>query len=288
MPEADALLAWGAPITAEMIAVARPRLACAIARAATAIQPVDLAAASARLIVVSNTPGANAESVAEQTFALLLALTRNILDNDRQVSLEEWNRTALPPRLRWEPRWASSASAGSAGRWRGARSPLACASLPPSAPAVPRVKVLAQARSSGVRLDDLLAESDVVSLHLRLTPDTQGLFDRRAFSRMRPGALFLNTARGALVVERDLIASLASGHLGGAGLDVQESELTRAPDNPLLACPNIVFSPHVGAVDTEALDCMAEQAAQCVVALYQGHWPEGFVINEELRPCWRW
>jgi phosphoglycerate dehydrogenase-like enzyme len=136
-------------------------------------------------------------------------------------------------------------------------------------------------------LEDLLAESDVVSIHLPLTAETRGLFDRRAFARMRRGALLINTARGGLVVEEDLIESLTSGHLGGAGLDVLASEPS-GPDNPLLRLPNVVLSPHIAGVDTAALDGMAEQAACCVIELYRGGWPEGFVLNEELRPGWRW
>jgi phosphoglycerate dehydrogenase-like enzyme len=136
-------------------------------------------------------------------------------------------------------------------------------------------------------LEDLLGESDAVSLHLPLTAATRGLFDRRAFARMRPGAIFINTARGGLVVEADLIESLASGHLGGAGLDVLDAEPPR-PDNPLLAMPNVVLSPHIAGIDAMALDDMAEQAARCVIALYRGGWPEGCVLNEELRPGWRW
>jgi phosphoglycerate dehydrogenase-like enzyme len=136
-------------------------------------------------------------------------------------------------------------------------------------------------------LDDLLAESDAVSLHLPLTAATRGLFDHRAFARMRPGALFINAARGGLVVEADLMKSLVSGHLGGAGLDVLGSE-PPAPDNPLLAMPNVVLSPHVAGIDSTALEDMAEQAARCVVELYRGGWPERCVLNEDLRPEWRW
>jgi phosphoglycerate dehydrogenase-like enzyme len=136
-------------------------------------------------------------------------------------------------------------------------------------------------------LEDLLGESDAVSLHLPLTPATRGLFDRHAFAQMRPGAVFINTARGGLVIEADLIESLASGRLGGAGLDVLYAEPPR-PDNPLLAMPNVVLSPHVAGIDATALDDMAEQAVRCVIALYQGGWPEGCVLNEKLRPEWRW
>jgi phosphoglycerate dehydrogenase-like enzyme len=120
-----------------------------------------------------------------------------------------------------------------------------------------------------------------------LTSQSRGLFDHRVFTRMRQGALFINTARGGLVVEDDLIESLKSGHLGGAGLDVLSSEPSR-PDNPLLSMPNVVFSPHVAGVDAAALDDMAEQAARCVIGLYRGDWPEGCVLNEELRSSWRW
>jgi phosphoglycerate dehydrogenase-like enzyme len=277
LPESDALLAWGGPVTAEMIARA-PRLR-AIARAGAGHDAVDLAAATARRIAVSTTPGANAESVAEQVFALLLALSRDVLGNDRSVRAGGWDRKAVRP-LRGTT--IGLVGLGRCGR-AVARRALAFG-----------MRVLAFSRDVGTDpdvaprpLDDLLAESDVISLHLPLTPETRGLFDRRAFARMRPGSLFINTARGGLVVEEDLIESLASGHLGGAGLDVLGAEPPR-PDNPLLSMPNVVLSPHIAGSDTTSLDDMAEQAARCVIELSRGGWPEGSILNEELRPGWRW
>jgi phosphoglycerate dehydrogenase-like enzyme len=88
-----------------------------------------------------------------------------------------------------------------------------------------------------------LAKADAVSLHLRLTPETEGLFDAAMFSAMKPGALFINTARGGHVVERDLMAALESGHLGGAYLDVFEAE-PLPTDSPLWSAPNLLISPH--------------------------------------------
>ena len=136
-------------------------------------------------------------------------------------------------------------------------------------------------------LAELLAASDVVSLNLPLNRDTHGMFNRRIFEMMRPGAILLNTARGGLVNESDLYDALTSGRLSGAGLDVLRAEPPDR-DNPLLTLPNIVFSPHIGGVDTSALDDMAEQAAQVMIELYHGRWPEGCVVNDEIRTHWRW
>jgi D-3-phosphoglycerate dehydrogenase len=281
MPEADALLAGGDPVTARMIEVA-PRLR-AIARAGVGYESVDLATATARRIPVAITPGANHASVAEQVFALLLALTRNVLPLDRSIRAGGWDRRAVRP-LR-------GTTMGIVGLGRIGRA------VATRAVAFGMQVVACEGQGDpefegryGIRrlaLEDLLAESDVVSVHLPQSVSTRGLFDRRAFARMRPGSLFINTARGGLVVEADLAESLASAHLAGAGLDVMESE-PPDPGNPLLAMPNVVLSPHIGGVDTTALDDMAEQAARCVIDLFRGRWPEGCVVNDELRQGWRW
>jgi phosphoglycerate dehydrogenase-like enzyme len=89
------------------------------------------------------------------------------------------------------------------------------------------------------------------------------------------------------VVESDLAESLASGHLAGAGLDVLNSEPPE-PGNPLLTLPNVVFSPHMGGIDVKSMADMATLAAQCIVSLYQGKWPSGCVVNDELEAGWRW
>lgn len=282
LPESDALLAWGGPVTAEMIARA-PRLRV-IARVGAGYDAVDLAAATARRIAVAVTPGANAESVAEQVFALVLALTRNVLGNDRSIRAGGWDRSKAVRPLR-------GTTLGVVGLGRSGRA-VARRALAFGMRVVAAGRHTEDAPDPGPgiawrALEDLLAESDVVSVHLPLTAATRGLFDRRAFARMRPGALFINTARGGLVIEADLIEGLTTGHLAGAGLDVQASEPPE-PGNPLLTLPNVVLSPHIAGVDTAALDDMAEQATRCVIDLHRGRWPEGCVLNEGLRPSWRW
>ena len=120
-----------------------------------------------------------------------------------------------------------------------------------------------------VEFDRLLAEADVVSLHLRLSPQSQGLIGPREFGLMKPGALFVNVSRGGLVDEEALVEALRSGHLAGAGLDVFDPE-PPLPDNPLLACPNVVLSPHVADMTPEGADLLNEGAVENVIAFLQG------------------
>jgi len=146
------------------------------------------------------------------------------------------------------------------------------------------------AREQGVELVDfetLLAHSDYVSLHCPHNAETNRLMDARRFAQMKPGSVLINTARGGLVVEADLLAALRSGHLAGAGLDVFEVEpATR--DNPLFALPQVVLSPHLGGGDRLTQDNMGIEAAQCIAQLYRNQWPVGAVVNDELRTGWKW
>jgi phosphoglycerate dehydrogenase-like enzyme len=139
-----------------------------------------------------------------------------------------------------------------------------------------------------VELDQLLAESDIISVHAPLTDETRGLFNAKAFNRMKPGSIFLNTARGGLVVEVDLYQALASGHLRAAGLDVFEQEPPSA-DNPLFQLDNVVVSPHIAGADETSLVAMGVEAAECIASLYRGIWPEGAVVNDSLKKsfCWQ-
>jgi len=136
-------------------------------------------------------------------------------------------------------------------------------------------------------LEELLACSDAVSLHLPLTEATRGLVNREFLARMRPGSYLINTARGGLVVEADLRDALVSGHLAGAGLDVLNHEPPQ-PDNPLLGLANVVLSPHIGGTDTQSMREMAELAATTIVELYHNRWPADCVVNSELRDGWSW
>jgi phosphoglycerate dehydrogenase-like enzyme len=120
-----------------------------------------------------------------------------------------------------------------------------------------------------------------------LTPATRGLINRERLSRMKAGSFLVNTARGGLVVEEDLLAALRSGHLAGAGLDVfaQEPALR---ENPLFQIDGVLVSPHTAGIDTRSSVDMAVQAARNIVDLYRGVWPEDCVVNPSVRPGWHW
>ena len=209
---------------------------------------VDLAGATAAGIPVLHAPGRNADAVAEMTVALLFAVTRHVLPGDRDMRRGTVFAETLPyQRYRaWQVagRTAGLVGLGAVGRatrWR----------LEGLGMTVIAADPFATDATHG--LDALLEEADVVSMHAAVTPETVGLLGEKAFARMREGAIYLNTARAALHDTDALVAALASGHLGGAGLDHVDGEVLPA-GHPLTTMDNVVLTPHIGGAtyDTEA------------------------------------
>jgi phosphoglycerate dehydrogenase-like enzyme len=249
LAEAEALLHVLEPVTAEHIASA-PRLRF-IQKIGVGVNTIDLRAAEARGIAVANMPGTNTQAVAEMALQLMLAALRRSPTLDRLTRAGKgW---ACDPDLFDAMGEISGRTVGLVGFGAvaqrlapvltalGARLLYTARQPKPDAPAAWRA------------LDALLAEADIVSLHLPLTPQTARLLDDRRLALMKPGAVLVNTARGGLVDEAALVAALRSGRLRAAGLDVFADEPAKA-DNPLLALDSVVAAPHVAWLTPETLD----------------------------------
>jgi phosphoglycerate dehydrogenase-like enzyme len=245
---AEALLHVLKPVTAEVIAAA-PRLRL-IQKLGVGVNTIDLDGARARGVAVCNMPGTNSAAVAEMTLALMLAVLR------RTVTFDALTRAGAG----WRPDLAVLDQTGEiGGRTVGLVGFGASASHLAPVLAALGARVLYTARSPKAHapfefrsLQDLLAVSDIVSLHAPLTPQTEGLIGRAALARMKLGAILINTARGGLVDEPALVQALASGRLRGAGLDVFAEEPAAAA-NPLFALPQVVVSPHLAWLTPETL-----------------------------------
>jgi len=249
MAEAEALWHVLMPITGDVIA-ASPRLRF-IQKVGVGLNTIDLAAAKARGIAVCNMPGTNSRAVAEMTLLLMLAALRRVAWFDSRT--REGRGWPLPTEVQDQLGEIAGRTVGLVGF--GAVPRLIAPVLKAMGAKVlytaraPKADVIAEWRA----LDDLLAESDVVSLHAALTDQTQGLIGARAIQRMKPGAVLVNTARGALVDEAALVEALKSGRLGAAGIDVFAAEPAGA-GHPLFALPNVVVAPHVAWLTVETLD----------------------------------
>jgi glyoxylate reductase len=205
---------------------------------------VDVAAATARRVVVTNTPDVLTRASAELTIALILALVRRVAEGDRLVRRgDPWS---LSPTFMLGTSLQGK-TLGIVGFGRIGREVARLAEAH-------GMRVVHTSRSSGVPLDRLLAEADVVSLHTPLTHATRHLIDAAALGRMRQGAYLVNTSRGAVVDEAALVQALEDGHLGGAALDVFERE--PEIDARLLRLDNVVLTPHVASATHEAREAM--------------------------------
>ena len=254
-----------------------------VARAGVGYDRVDIAAATSRGIAVTITPTANHEAVAEAALALLFAVAKSTVKYDKDTRAGRWPRTSLQP--------IRGKTLGVLGLGRIGRSvAVRTAALGMNVIATekyPDKTFVAEHNIKLVALEKLLADSDYLSLHCPLNDETCGIMNGDAFARMKRGSVLINTARGKLVVESDLLEAILSGHLRGAGLDVFEEE-PPSPNNPLFELDNVVVSPHMAGNDELSIEDMGIEAAQCVVRLYQGQWPDGAVVNCDIKGHWKW
>jgi phosphoglycerate dehydrogenase-like enzyme len=152
---------------------------------------------------------------------------------------------------------------------------------------VPDTSFCSTHRIALVPFEKLLAESDFLSLHLPSTPQTRHLINRDTLAKMKPDAVLVNTSRGGLVCEADLVPALREKRIGGAVLDVFEQE-PLPPDHPLRFLDNVVLTPHNAGVDILSLGDMARSAAEAVASLRRGEWPAEKIVNPEARSKFRW
>ncbi len=233
-----------------------------VANIAVGYDNIDVAAARARGIVVTNTPDVLTEAVAEYTWGLILALARRIAEGDRLVRRDGWKGWALDFMLGTELR---GKQLGIVGRGRIGRAVAA------KAPAFGMTRGVCGGQADELSFDELLVSSDVVSLHAPASERTRHMFDRRAFARMKRSALLVNTARGAIVDEEALAWALREHLIAGAALDVFEREPDVEP--ALLPMEHVVLAPHLGSATRETRTAMAELAARNAIAVLAGDPP---------------
>jgi D-3-phosphoglycerate dehydrogenase len=259
----DAMLVRGNPPLDAAVLDAAPGLAL-ISKMGAGVDSVDLAAATARDIAVMTAGDANADATAEMAIALILAIRRDVVRLDARLKAGIWDRGRyVATELRGQT--LGIVGLGRIGRRVGemarALGMRVIASGRPGAEAPHRGEFAI------VPLDRLLAESDVVSLHCPMDATNRGFFDREAIARMKPGALLVNTARGGLLHEADVAEALASGRLGGAALDTLATE-PPAADNPLLAAPNTIITPHIAAETGATMERIARIGAENVASWF--------------------
>ncbi len=225
----------------------------------TGTDNVDLDACRERGITVTNTPGVNANSVAEHTLALMLAVTRQIPAMDRGVRAGQWPRALL---VQLEGKTLGIIGLGAIGR-RVATLATAFGMRVLATTWGPDDGRAASVGARHVALETLLHESDIVSVHLRLNAETTGIINRERLALMKPSSFLINTARGALVDRDALVDTLRERRIAGAGLDVFHDEPIRA-DDPLLSLENVVLTPHNAGTTQEVIDLGLERAVENV------------------------
>jgi len=286
LAEAEALIVRSAThVDAEAIAAA-PKLKV-VARAGVGLDNVDVSAATARGVMVVNAPTSNIVSAAEQAVALLLAVARKTVPACVSLKAGEWKRSKFTG-VEIAGKTVGVIGLGRIGVLFAQRMAAFGTRLLAYDPYVQP----ARAAQLGVRLvglEELLRESDFISIHLPRTPETMGLIGARELAMVKPGVRIVNAARGGLVDEQALADAIASGRVAGAGIDVFAKEPCLA--SPLFEFDNVVVTPHLGASTVEAQDKAGLAVARSVKLALQGEFvPDavnvqaGGVVAEEVRP----
>jgi phosphoglycerate dehydrogenase-like enzyme len=275
-----ASLAGSEPYTRRVLD-AHPQLRV-IARAGVGYDAVDTAAATDHGVAVTIAPGTNQDAVAEHTFTLILALAKGLIPQHLGTIGLKWPRAATVPLRGRTLGIAGLGRIGKAVALRGAAFNMKLIGYDP----FPDHAFAQRNGLTYVPFEQLVAESDYLTLHLPATEESRHLINRAVLARMKPTSYLINTARGAIVNEKDLIEALQNKKLGGAGLDVFEDE--PPADSPLFHMDNVVVTPHAAGVDLQSRDDMALSAAEAIVALSRGEWPAEKVVNPDVRSRYRW
>ena len=277
LPEYDALVVRSqVQVDAPMITAAGNRLQV-IGRAGVGVDNVDLDAATRAGITVVNAPTGNTIAAAEHTLALLYATARRIAAADASVRRGEWQRTRFTG-VELRGRTLGIVGLGKIGQAIAVRARAMEMTVIASDPYV----TAEQAARHGVELvpfDRLLERADIVSVHVPLTRATRGLIGREQLSRLKPGAMLLNVARGGVIDEAAVADALESGALGAAAVDVFEHEPPIG--SPLLSSPNTLLTPHLGASTAEAQVAVAEEIADQVLDVLAGR-SARYAVNAPL------
>jgi len=239
-----------------------------IGRAGVGLDNVDVAAATKAGVLVTSTPDQNAISVAELAIGLMISLARMVPAANLDTKNGNWNRLQYVGTELYGKTFGI-VGAGKIGYLTARRAQAFGMKVLASDPFISRDNILlSELNAELVSLDELLARADVVSCHLPATAQTQGIFNAERFAKMKPTATFLNTSRGEVVVERDLLDALKSGRIAGAAIDVRTVEPPVAGE--LERLPNLILTPHIAAFTHEAQDRVMNAICDDVTRVLEG------------------
>jgi D-3-phosphoglycerate dehydrogenase len=247
--------------------IARAEKLRVIGRAGVGVDNVDVAAATKRGVVVVNAPQSNVVTAAEHTMGMLLALARNIPQAHGALVGGEWARSKYSG-VELMDKTLGILGFGRIGQLVAERALSFGMRVIAYDPFVSAERYRELGVEKAESSDQVYAEADFITLHLPKTPETEGWLDAEALAKCKDGVRIINVARGPLIVDADLKAALESGKVGGAALDVFQSE--PITDHPLFGLPNVVVTPHLGASTAEATDRAGYQAAEQIVAALKG------------------
>ena len=263
--DADALIIRSATKADAALINASTKLK-AIARAGVGVDNVDLDAASAKKIAVMNTPAGNTVATAEFAFGLMLALARHIPQSFVSMQAGKWDRKSYQG-VELRGKTLGIVGYGRIGQAIGNRAAAFDMNVLAYDPYIP-ADVVSKLGGELVTLDELLAQSDFITLHSVITDETRGMINATNIAKMKKGVRIVNAARGALINDADLAEALKSGQVAGAALDVYNEEPPQA-GHPLIGLPNVIHTPHLAASTDEAQVAVAIEAAELIVAALQ-------------------
>jgi phosphoglycerate dehydrogenase-like enzyme len=242
------------------------------------VDQVDIEAATRAGILVTNTPGVATDAVADQALGLLIAVVRDFPRQLREVASGRYQAVFTHDLKALTVGLLGCGRIGGAVARRARAFGMRVIACDPPAHRAQLLPDIVE----GVDLAELLAQADIISLHLPLTAESQGIVDASFLRGMKPGSYLVNTARGGLVVETDLLDALQSGHVAGAGLDCLAFEPPEGTSLQLISCPNVIVTPHCSGATVEAKERGGLQAVECVIAALQGKRPQNLVNPEAL------